>query len=889
MIQTRGRKILADISSRKGRTILVCLAIFVGVTGTITLFSMGDILTRKLDEDIREDEIAMVNVLVALLNQRKALDNDEYLNQLRQIEGVTTLQGITQGTAHFKLHENDTDYEDVNVISYSSNFEDVPIEPPRLLSGIYPLEDQNQIAIEQRFAEKYGLDSGDPIYFRISNRSSLLRPSGTHVERWTVSGIVFHPYVFSPSNSIYALPDDNRRLTTTRGFSAFMLRFDTYNHAHGSARAITQFISGETPYSPIFTHRQDPALNPLTLGAKRLSETMSALALIALFVSGFLVLNIISTVITEQKRQIGLMKSLGASRFDIFVIYTGLALAYGLISVVPGVLVGVPAGYFVAAELATQVNTVINEFEISYRAILIGVTAGLAVPVLASIIPVLDGTRVTILEAMTDSGIKANFTDSAIAKFTRWLPLPINIQLALRNIAHKKIRFALTILTLATAVGAFMGILAVFNSIDREIANFFSSFDANIAITAPLEDNPELVMEILESYLEEEIGIDASISMGYSVPISIDGYEPIFEFDNIPEITAHVYDPSENYLKLEIIRGEAPNNDHQMPDVIISEMLAAALEKDVGDTIPVTLLDHPVALTITAIASYPGEQVWLSIETLAAKNGFLEYLPEPNEYVTTLSIDQPENMSNPQTVIALGLDFQRRDLLTFIDGSFFSEKTPGAIVTTSFAADGDYSVGDQIRLTANGNTITLPIAGIFTPPGQFGDTLQLPTEFIALPWETLAKLEGRSLEDIPLPRAYFVNPADELSAEQLDNIIAQLDDVLIEAGIPANIFNFVGLLESLTANLRTFQAVLSAVSLLIAIVGALGLFSTLSMSVFERQREIGVMRSVGASTSAIMFQFLTEGLSIGLLAWLLGLPIAYLLSTALLDVMGLLR
>jgi len=76
---------------------------------------------------------------------------------------------------------------------------------------------------------------------------------------------------------------------------------------------------------------------------------------------------------------------------------------------------------------------------------------------------------------------------------------------------------------------------------------------------------------------------------------------------------------------------------------------------------------------------------------------------------------------------------------------------------------------------------------------------------------------------------------------------------------------------------------LQAAATLIALVGALGLFTTLSMSVFERQREIGIMRSIGASSRTIATQFLTEGLVVGVIAWIVGLPLAYGLERALLE------
>src|SRR5512136_2559711 len=61
---------------------------------------------------------------------------------------------------------------------------------------------------------------------------------------------------------------------------------------------------------------------------------------------------------------------------------------------------------------------------------------------------------------------------------------------------------------------------------------------------------------------------------------------------------------------------------------------------------------------------------------------------------------------------------------------------------------------------------------------------------------------------------------------------------------------------------------------LIALVGAVGLAGTLSINVLERRREIGVMRAIGASSPTIARLFIGEGLLLGLLAWLIAIPLS---------------
>jgi putative ABC transport system permease protein len=58
------------------------------------------------------------------------------------------------------------------------------------------------------------------------------------------------------------------------------------------------------------------------------------------------------------------------------------------------------------------------------------------------------------------------------------------------------------------------------------------------------------------------------------------------------------------------------------------------------------------------------------------------------------------------------------------------------------------------------------------------------------------------------------------------------------------------------------------------VVGGLALASTMGMAVLERQREIGVLRAIGASPRAVMGLVLAEGLMVTLMAWLASLPLA---------------
>jgi putative ABC transport system permease protein len=92
--------------------------------------------------------------------------------------------------------------------------------------------------------------------------------------------------------------------------------------------------------------------------------------------------------------------------------------------------------------------------------------------------------------------------------------------------------------------------------------------------------------------------------------------------------------------------------------------------------------------------------------------------------------------------------------------------------------------------------------------------------------------------------------------------------------------------EQNRATFGIMMSLLLSMAALAAIVGSIGLASTMSINVVERAREIGVMRSVGATSVAIASIFVVEGVILGLLSWLFAIPISVPGSRLFSDVLG---
>lgn len=89
-----------------------------------------------------------------------------------------------------------------------------------------------------------------------------------------------------------------------------------------------------------------------------------------------------------------------------------------------------------------------------------------------------------------------------------------------------------------------------------------------------------------------------------------------------------------------------------------------------------------------------------------------------------------------------------------------------------------------------------------------------------------------------------------------------------------------------SAQFSILTQLLMFMTVLMAIVGSMGLSGTLSINVIERRREIGVMRAVGASSREVGFVFTGESLMLGLISWILALPIGLSAGPAFVLTLG---
>lgn len=93
-------------------------------------------------------------------------------------------------------------------------------------------------------------------------------------------------------------------------------------------------------------------------------------------------------------------------------------------------------------------------------------------------------------------------------------------------------------------------------------------------------------------------------------------------------------------------------------------------------------------------------------------------------------------------------------------------------------------------------------------------------------------------------------------------------------------------IETMQQQSKQMQALLGGIGAVSLLVAAIGIANTMMMSIFERTREIGIMKVLGCALRNIRDMFLLEAAAIGLVGGVLGVGLSYGLSAAINHFLG---
>jgi len=178
-------------------------------------------------------------------------------------------------------------------------------------------------------------------------------------------------------------------------------------------------------------------------------------------------------------------------------------------------------------------------------------------------------------------------------------------------------------------------------------------------------------------------------------------------------------------------------------------------------------------------------------------------------------------------------------------------------------------VGDRIKLITVVNkeekTLSLRVVGILEESGSsFGGG----DESFMIPLRTYEQFFETGGEYTTIQ----VKVADPDSIDQLsDEIEDALEDVSVITSEVA--------MDMVNSIIGTIEAVLSGIAAISLLVAGVGIINTMTVSVMERTREIGILKAIGAKSSDVLFMFLSEAVMTGIAGGTMGAVFGFMLST----------
>ena len=227
---------------------------------------------------------------------------------------------------------------------------------------------------------------------------------------------------------------------------------------------------------------------------------------LTLLLGAFLVTNVMSAVVAQQVRIVGVLKALGGGRWLVLRHYGLMVLAFGLLALALAVPLGLFGAYFMSSFLAGQLNFDIPSFGLPWPTVVVQLAGALLVPALAALGPVRAAAGLTIREALDnrkeEKGRKGEGEKGR--SLSPLLPFSLSqnpstmILVSWRNVARRRGRLALTLAALSLAGGLFMATFGLRLGLDAAIEILVSEFPYDVQIDFAEGEAGRLVERVVE-------------------------------------------------------------------------------------------------------------------------------------------------------------------------------------------------------------------------------------------------------------------------------------------------------------------------------------------------------------------------------------------------------
>jgi putative ABC transport system permease protein len=188
-------------------------------------------------------------------------------------------------------------------------------------------------------------------------------------------------------------------------------------------------------------------------------------------------------------------------------------------------------------------------------------------------------------------------------------------------------------------------------------------------------------------------------------------------------------------------------------------------------------------------------------------------------------------------------------------------------------------VGDRIKITirvkSEEKEMTFRVIGILEKiGGTFGSE---DDSSLVMPFSVAQQLleTGREFDFLAL------------SVDDVSNVSSVIEEIEEEFGDEVMVMSFETVQETINQVLGTVEAVLGGIAAISLLVAGVGIINTMTISVIERTREIGVFKALGAQSVDVLLVFLTEAAITGLAGGIFGALFGFILGNFVGNYVGL--
>ena len=584
-------KVFRDLWGNKTRTFLVVLSIAVGVFAIGVLANTQAMLARELAADF-----AATNPASAIITTDRTFDED-LVESVQNMPEVQAAQGRFDTSVRLLAADGEWITLDLFVID---DFDDIRVNKIWPESGAWPPA-KGEILLERsslKMDELLTIQTGDVLTVKTSGAKTRER-----LRELRLAGVV-HDLSLTPSMGTgraygYLTFDTLELLDMPRAYNQLRIvvagdKFDK-DHIQDVIGVVENKIERTRR---IVEEREipEPGEHPLAPFMDAILYLLGGVGFFSLLASAFLVVNTVSALLTQQVRQIGIMKAIGARPGQIMRMYWGMVLIFGLLALFISIPLGIVGANLFTAFLGNSFNFDIDNFEAPLSVLALEIALGLAVPFGAGFYPVLAGARITAQQAFSSYGLgKGQFGasrfDQLLQRLSAWNQAVV---LSLRNTFRRRGRLILTLIALTLSGAVFMSALSVRTSLYRVLDRWYEG----------RQDSLQIFLK--RPYRSDKVEREALAISGI-VRVESFGFSPSVRRLRADDSESMGFNligmsPDSDMLKLNIAEGRwlLPEDDNAA--VINADLLSEEPDLEVGDAVVFKIEGREETLRIVGIA-----------------------------------------------------------------------------------------------------------------------------------------------------------------------------------------------------------------------------------------------------------------------------------------------